>query len=75
MPKQKRSEKELQALNYRLEVLEGELGFMGAAQEKQELLALKNLIDSSEKLTEEQEDGLAELVFWYENECEMEGTN
>lgn len=42
MPKQKRSEKELQALNYRLEVLEGELGFMGAAQEKQELLALKN---------------------------------
>jgi hypothetical protein len=75
MPKQKRSEKELQALNHRLEVLEGELGFMGAAQEKQELLALKNLIDSGEKLTEEQEDGLAELVFWYENECEMEGTN
>lgn len=75
MPKKIENEKELKVINHRLEVLEGELGFAGAAQEKQELLELKELVEKGASLTEEQEEYIAELIFWYENECEMEGNN
>lgn len=75
MSKKIENTKELSVINYRLKVLEGELGFAGAEQEKNELIELRDLITKGTTLTDAQEEALMELVFWYENECELGGAN
>lgn len=62
----------IEVINHRLAILEGELGNAGAAQEKNELLELRALLENNEPLTEAQEDYITELVFWFENENENE---
>lgn len=67
-------QKQLEAINYRLTMLKEEgLRSTGDAEDQAQLTAIKALIESGEELSEEQQEYMFELMFWYSQEVERAG--